>query len=188
MPCIRESLVHLDVERSEMEMQYMWHHGPRWGCPFPSTDGEPNQCIVSADYFSPLGADGRRVDLSNRLELTFGTVDFGVTEAYFSTVPRPQILPSLSLQSQPTMSAKNPTPMRVLFVIECSPASVENRILAEICLSIQWLLYEHHEATSENASRTLADCVVGFLTFSDTLQFYDLSVSAHLFLNIILIV
>lgn len=70
--------------------------------------------------------------------------------------------------------------MHVLFVIEWSPFSVENGVLAKICESIKSLLYEHHETISGKPSQDLADCAIGFLTFNDTLQFYDLSVRIYL--------
>ncbi|KAF8328183.1 uncharacterized protein EI90DRAFT_3281390 [Cantharellus anzutake] len=145
--------------------------GQKWMCNICGTEAQ-----VDPSYFSPLGSDGRRVDLSDRLELTSGTADFKVPEPYFSTPPPPRIFPTLPNMASPLVpvtSPRVPTAMRVLFVIECSPLAVASGLLSEICKSIEDVLYQNDQNVSGKSG--LADCAVGFLTFNETLQFYDLS-------------
>ncbi|KAG8907147.1 COPII coat Sec23p-Sfb3p heterodimer component [Tulasnella sp. 403] len=125
---------------------------------------------------------GRRADHDKRPELNRGTVDFVVPEKYYATQPRPRLLPSYASspdtprQSMSELETRPPIPLRTLFVIDVSSGAISNGTVQSVCDCIRDALY----GGSPNELNTIngppyAFMQVGFLTFSDSLHFYDLS-------------
>ena len=128
-------------------------------CAFPSE--------VPPDYFAPTDLSGVRVDRDQRPELRVGTVEFMVPKEYW---------------------AKEPVPLRHLFVIDVSQEAVNRGFLEAVCDGIRGALYgdgegeaeEDGEANGEAAAQKRAippGAKVGFVTFDKDVHFYNCHVS-----------
>ncbi|KAI8910290.1 Sec23/Sec24 trunk domain-containing protein [Gorgonomyces haynaldii] len=102
---------------------------------------------VSADYFSNLDMNGRRVDINERPELKFGSCEFAVYDQYCA---RPAV------------------PLSYLFVIDVSWNAIQTGMLATFASSIKHYLYS-------GAFRWPEGALVGFITFDKSLHFYNLN-------------
>ncbi|KAG8939549.1 COPII coat Sec23p-Sfb3p heterodimer component [Tulasnella sp. 424] len=142
---------------------------------------------VAPEYFSPIDFNGRRMDHASRPELNFGTVDFAATSKYNAPQPLPRLLPSFvptpdstsrrtSLSSPPEL--RDPTPLRTLFVIDVSSSAIHRGLLPAFCESIRVGLYggsPNEVNTSMFGGEVNPSMKVGFMTFNESLQFYELS-------------
>ncbi|KAG9014795.1 COPII coat Sec23p-Sfb3p heterodimer component [Tulasnella sp. 427] len=141
--------------------------------------------MVNPEYFSPIDFNGRRMDHRSRPELNYGIVDFAVPEKYNAQQPLPRLLPSFvptpdstarrsSLSSPPEL--RDPTPLRTLFVIDASSTAVHRGLLSAFCESIRVGLYGGASPNEGPVNEALNPAMkVGFMTFNEALQFYELS-------------
>ena len=126
----------------------------------------PNE--VPSEYFSPLNPQGVRVDREQRPELTRGTVEFMVPKEYW---------------------AKEPVPMRLLFLIDVSQESFNKGFLEGFCEGILGSLYGKNESSGNGDADDVAQegeqparplppgAKVGIVTFDKEVHFYNLQVS-----------
>jgi len=118
------------------------------------------------------------MDLANRPELCYGTIDITVPPEYWSTPPAPRLLPSLygnSVGPGAVIGARKPEPLRTLFLIDVSASSVSSGVLNDICGAI-------FESVQSDAGDNHQDSkLIGIMTFNTSLHFYNLSVSRALF-------
>ena len=125
--------------------------GRRWNC---NMCGVPND--VSQDYAANLDADGVRVDIDDRPELRFGSVEWDV-----------QLDESVSFGGN-DWDQKNAAPilpMRQLFVLDISKKSGH---------VVQSLVASLHVALTE-MSQKFPECEVAFLTYASSVHFYDMT-------------
>ena len=127
-------------------------------CAFPND--------VPPEYFAPTDPSGARVDRDQRPELRLGTVEFMVPREYW---------------------AKEPVPLRHLFVLDVSQEAVNRGWLEAVCDGILGALYGDGEGEEkegpegdENGDvekrirRTIPEgSKVGFVTFDRDVHFYN---------------
>jgi protein transport protein SEC24 len=125
--------------------------------------GHPNE--VAPEYFAPTDPSGIRVDRSTRPELLLGTCEFLVPKDYW---------------------AKEPVPMRYLFLLDVSAESYSRGFLQGLCDGVLRAIFgdEDDEATNgdddegeheSKGSRLPAGARVGFMTYDREIHFYDVS-------------
>ena len=114
---------------------------------------------VPPEYYAPTDPSGVRVDRSQRQELMLGTVEFMVPKEYW---------------------AKEPVPLRWLFVVDVSAEASNRDFLQGVCDGILKSLYD--DEASEDAqqdgvkkNRLPPGAQVGIITFDKEVQFYNLS-------------
>lgn len=118
----------------------------------------PNE--VPTEYFAPTDPSGVRVDREQRPELKHGTVEFLVPKEYW---------------------AKEPIPLRWLFLIDVSAEASARGFLHGICDGIMKALYadpEGNAATEENGTGTSQlpkGVKIGIATFNRDVHFYNLN-------------
>ncbi|KAI9676816.1 MAG: COPII coat Sec23p-Sfb3p heterodimer component [Caeruleum heppii] len=121
----------------------------------------PNE--VPTEYFSPTNPQGVRVDREQRPELMRGTVEFMVPKEYW---------------------AKDPVPLRWLFLIDVGQEAVNRGFLEGFCEGILAALYggdqgaDSNDGTSEALPpnpRLALGSRVGIVTFDRDIHFYNLS-------------
>ncbi|TIB95370.1 hypothetical protein E3Q17_04308 [Wallemia mellicola] len=121
---------------------------------------------VEDDYFSTLDPHTyRRLDIDNRPELNFGTVDFNLPKSYHAFQPTP-----IGMNDGPPFNlnkTRDPTTMSRLFLIDVGLQSRQSGLLHTLSLTIKDALYS--SPTPLNTSK------VGFITYDSTLHFHDLS-------------
>lgn len=153
--------------------------GQSWVCNLCETSNP-----VAPEYFSPIDFNGRRMDHASRPELNFGTVDFALTSKYNAPQPLPRLLPSFvptpdstsrrtSLSSPPDL--RDPTPLQTLFVIDVSSSAIHRGLLPAFCESIRVGLYGGSPNEVMFGGELNPSMKVGFMTFNESLQFYQLS-------------
>eukprot|EP01060_Flectonema_neradi_P034244 TRINITY_DN594_c2_g1_i1.p1 TRINITY_DN594_c2_g1~~TRINITY_DN594_c2_g1_i1.p1 ORF type:complete len:1430 (+),score=335.31 TRINITY_DN594_c2_g1_i1:1-4290(+) len=125
--------------------------GRRWNC---NMCGVPND--VSQDYAANLDADGVRVDIADRPELRYGSVEWDVQ--LDETV-------SFGGNDWEQKSAAPILPMRQLFVLDISRKS--GHVILSLIPSLKAALTE--------MSQKFPDCEVAFLTYSSSVHFYDMT-------------
>ena len=76
---------------------------------------------VPVDYFCHLDMTGRRMDLEQRPELQYGSVEFDVPEVYWT---------------------RKPNPLRMLLVLDVSHSAVQSGLLASVCADLNKILFE----------------------------------------------
>lgn len=114
--------------------------GRHWICSMCSYKND-----VASDYFSPLDANGKRVDAAQRPELHRGSVEFVAPAEYMVRPPMPPVY---------------------LFVLEVTPAAVSSGALAAAIAGIK-----NSIDSMPNEGRTR----VGIVTFDSAVQFYTMS-------------
>lgn len=123
---------------------------------------------VAPEYFSHLDMSQRRMDLDQRPELQFGSVDFVVGKEYW-------------VQENPTSpgaSPREPTPLHYIFAIDVSWTSVRCGLIKEVVKGLRELLYPTEEEVAEGRSTGLpAGAKIAIMTFDRTVQFFNLKVS-----------
>jgi protein transport protein SEC24 len=116
-------------------------------CSFPND--------VAPEYFAPTDPSGVRVDRAQRPELMMGTVEYLVPKEYW---------------------AKEPVPLRSLFLIDVSAEAVDRGMLQTVCQGIKDAIYDPSvPADAEQESKLPAGSKVGFVTYDREVQFYNLS-------------
>jgi protein transport protein SEC24 len=131
---------------------------------------------VSAEYFSHLDMSSRRMDLENRPELRFGSVDFVVGKDYW-------VQDKLLNQSPPMEVPRQPVPLNYIFAIDVSWTSGRCRLVHEVIAGLKELLYPSQASNgssteqNENASCGLPPgSKVAIMTFDRTVHFFNLKV------------
>lgn len=114
---------------------------------------------VPTEYFAPTDPSGVRVDRTQRPELMLGTVEFMVPKEYW---------------------AKEPLPLRWLFVIDVSMEAVQRGFLEGFCQGILDSLYgddvsDEAGQNGERKSRLAPGSKIGIVTFDREAHFYNLS-------------
>jgi protein transport protein SEC24 len=110
-------------------------------CSFPND--------VAPEYFAPTDPSGVRVDRMQRPELMMGTVEYLVPKEYW---------------------AKEPVPLRYLFLIDITQEAINRGFLQNVCDGILGALYSEDE---EN--RIPKGAKVGIVTYDKEVHFYNLS-------------
>ncbi|KAI8090117.1 Sec23/Sec24 trunk domain-containing protein [Gilbertella persicaria] len=120
------------------------HGGSRFEC---------NICLHSNQvpdwYFANVDMSGRRVDVNERPELRYGSVEFEVTPDYFAT-------------------DRLPVPLSYVFAIDVSIQSVQSGMLQAVCEGLKHALYD----TEGNPK---LDNRIGIMTFNKDVHFYNLA-------------
>ena len=131
---------------------------------------------VTSDYFCNLDANLLRLDLSDRPELTKGTVDFSVhsSEEYWSKNPPPQLSMPYYSVDPPLAGSRRPEPLDIIFAFDVSSEAVASGFLKYACSILQDLLY----ASEDNLHNPgfLRKGRMAIITFDSTVHFYDLTV------------
>lgn len=116
--------------------------GRKWQC---------NICVllneVPSDYFAPLDAGGRRIDLDKRPELIKGSVEFVAPTEYMVRPPMPPLY---------------------FFLIDVSISAVRSGVIEVVAQTIKSCL-----DTLPGYPRTQ----IGFITFDSTIHFYNMKSS-----------
>ena len=111
------------------------------------------------------------MDLEERPELRFGSVDFVVGKEYW-------------VQENPTApgsSPREPSPLHYIFAIDVSWTSVRCGLVKEIVKGLRELLYPTEEEIGEGRHTGLpAGAKIAIMTFDKTVQFYNLKVGLRL--------
>jgi protein transport protein SEC24 len=120
-------------------------------CTFPND--------TAMEYFAPTDPTGARVDRQQRPELTLGTVDFLVPKEYWT---------------------KEPSPLKLLFLVDVTEESVNKGFLTGFCEGIMSALYGGQNESSEDqngaASPGLAKgAKIGIVTYDKQMHFFNLS-------------
>ncbi|KZO95302.1 hypothetical protein CALVIDRAFT_500066 [Calocera viscosa TUFC12733] len=163
--------------------------GQRWKCNLCASSSD-----VSASYFSHLDTTGRRLDYANRLELQRGTVDFAVTDEYYANQPSFGLLEESSLPAsarhkgvdfsdlttfllpsvKPQLRA--PAATRYVFALDVCADSIRSGFLTSAVDALREMLYGSPDDPSVQPSFPRGEgCIVAFLSYSDHLNFFDLS-------------
>jgi len=119
------------------------------------------------------------MDLANRPELCYGTIDITVPPEYWATPPDLRLLPSLygnSVGPGAVVGARKPEPLRTLFLIDVSASSVGSGVLNDICGAI----FESVQSDAGDNGREDSK-LISIMTFNSSLHFYNLSVSRAFF-------
>ncbi|KAI7875629.1 hypothetical protein K492DRAFT_210828 [Lichtheimia hyalospora FSU 10163] len=120
------------------------HGGSRFECSICSHSNE-----VPSWYFSNLDMSGRRVDMDQRPELRYGSVEFAVPAEY--------------------NSSRTPAPLNYVFAIDVSAQAVRSGMVQAACNAIKHALY------GPNTSKLAAGNKIGLLTFDRSVHFYNLA-------------
>ncbi|MCJ1310010.1 COPII coat Sec23p-Sfb3p heterodimer component [Agyrium rufum] len=120
-------------------------------CTFPND--------VPVEYFAPTDPSGVRVDRDQRPELKLGTVEYVVPKEYW---------------------AKEPHPLRYLFLIDVSQEAINRGLLEAFCEGVLGALYATEEPPEDESHadveppRNLPEgCKVGFVTYDREIHFYN---------------
>ncbi|KAG6908005.1 hypothetical protein DXG01_006540 [Tephrocybe rancida] len=145
--------------------------GTRWKCNLCSHETE-----VSAEYFCSLDANLMRLDHLQRPELNKGTVDFVVPEEYWAINPPEGItLPYYTVTPRST-GPRNPEPMKYIFAFDVSYETVQSGFLASACACVSRILFGGTTADGASVDACFPpESSVAFLTYDQTVHFYDLS-------------
>jgi protein transport protein SEC24 len=100
------------------------------------------------EYYSALDMSGRRMDMHQRPELLYGSVEFAVQDQY---------------------CARPPSPAGYLFAIDVSVHSIQTGMLATFCSALKHFLYSGAYSLPPKSK-------IGIMTFDKTVQFYNLHV------------
>ena len=152
-------------------------------------------CTVPPEYFSHLDMSGRRMDLDQRPELAFGSVDMLVPKEYW-VQPSPAETAEASSQastSKVVLEPRRPEPMRIVFAIDVSFTAGKTYMIQQTVRAIRAALFP--EAVSEettNGTHALSDgdetpeqsekktaklpvgARIAILTYDTTVHFYRL--------------
>lgn len=143
--------------------------GAKWKCNLCAHETE-----VASEYFCNLDANFLRLDHLQRPELNKGTVDFAVSEEYWTPQPPPSIRPLYySVVPQPTAGVRKPQPMDYVFVFDVSQEAVRSGFLKTACAVLLAALFGDGESIPSCFPQ---ESRIAILAFDRTLQFYNLSV------------
>lgn len=118
---------------------------------------ETNQnFLVPASYFSNLDVSGRRMDIDQRPELRFGSVEFEVPDAYYSS--------------------KVPAPVSHLFAIDVSVNAIRSGMTSTVCEALRKSLFD----IDPNCSLLPKGASIGIMTFDHGVHFYNIHVCSYL--------
>ena len=117
-------------------------------CSFPND--------VAPEYFAPTDPSGVRVDRAQRPELMLGTCEYLVPKEYW---------------------AKEPFPLRWLFLIDITTEAIDRGYLHTVCQGIMRAIYGSESEGEELDDRPPlpAGSRVGIVTYDREVQFYNLS-------------
>ena len=126
------------------------------------------------------------MDHLQRPELIKGTIDFIVSSSheYYAPPAAPRLVPSYYTPEppEPPTVRHAPEPMRVLFAIDVSQEAIISGLTAAACEAIGGALYGVEAADGRRMDRCFPDkCRVGFITYDESVHFYDLSVCLFYF-------
>jgi len=119
--------------------------GAQFFCPMCNSATQVRQ-----SYFSPVDPSGRRVDMENRPELRYGTVDFAVPKEYWAKDVEPK-------------------PIHWIFAVDVSNESVKKGIPEAAADAIRSALYGEKGGLPQGAK-------VAIITFDRTVHFYNLKI------------
>ncbi|KAI8073006.1 Sec23/Sec24 trunk domain-containing protein [Gongronella butleri] len=108
---------------------------------------------VPSWYFSNTDMSGRRVDIEQRPELRYGSVEFEVPKDYHST--------------------RAPAPLSYVFAIDVSAQALQTGMVNAACEAIKFALY----ASSLDQFKLAPENKIGILTFDKSVHFYNLHAS-----------
>nr|QIE48582.1 hypothetical protein [Trametes gibbosa] len=142
--------------------------GGKWKCNLCSHETE-----VASEYFCNLDSNFLRLDHLQRPELNKGTVDFAVSEEYWTPNPPPSI-ESLyySVTPKPSTGVRTPQPMDYVFAFDVSQEAVRSGFLKTACAALLESLFGDDESIPAHFPPTSRVAILGF---DRTLQFYNLS-------------
>lgn len=109
---------------------------------------------VRQSYFSPVDPSGRRVDMDNRPELKFGTVDYVVPKEYWA-------------------KDREPKPIHWIIAVDVSNEAVKKGIPEAAADTIRSALYGEKGGLPQGAK-------VAIITFDRSVHFYNLKVCEYL--------
>ncbi|KAL1946226.1 hypothetical protein VTO73DRAFT_15353 [Trametes versicolor] len=142
--------------------------GAKWKCNLCGHETE-----VASEYFCNLDANFLRLDHLQRPELNKGTVDFAVSEEYWTPQPPPSIRPLYySVVPQPTTGVRKPQPMDYVFAFDVSQEAVRSGFLKTACAVLLAALFGDDESIPSCFPQ---ESRIAILAFDRTLQFYNLS-------------
>ncbi|KAI9493869.1 hypothetical protein BDB00DRAFT_821063 [Zychaea mexicana] len=107
---------------------------------------------VPSWYFANVDMSGRRIDVDQRPELRYGSVEFRVPADYHSQ--------------------RKPAPLSYVFAIDVSAQAVRSGMLQACCDALKHTLYG---ASGQGDSRLASGNRIGLITFDRSVQFYNLS-------------
>jgi protein transport protein SEC24 len=119
--------------------------GQQFYCPMCNSSTQTRQ-----SYYSPLDPSGRRVDMDNRPELKYGTVDFVVPQEYW-------------------VKEQEPKPIHWIIAVDVSTESVKKGIPEAAADAIRNALYGEKGGLPQGAK-------IAIVTFDRTVHFYNLKV------------
>jgi len=103
---------------------------------------------VPSEYFVNLDMNGRRVDLDQRPELRYGTVEFTVPKEYW---------------------ARPPSPISYIFALDVSWNAIQSGLLIKAVETIKDILFNTPQAVVTGGK-------VGIITFDKDVHFYNINV------------
>lgn len=110
----------------------------------------------------------RRMDLDERPELRFGSVDFLVGKEYWVQ----------ENQATPGSKPREPVPLNYVFAIDVSWTSARCGLVGEVVKGLRELLYPTNEEGEEPKPCGLPlGSKIGIVTFDRTVQYFNLKVS-----------
>lgn len=125
-------------------------------------------CTVPAYYFSHLDMSQRRMDLDERPELRFGSVDFVVGKEYWVQ----------ENQAAPGSKPREPVPLNYIFAIDVSWTSARCGLVGEVVKGLRELLYPTTaEGEDPKPCGLPQGSKIGIITFDRTVQYFNLKVS-----------
>ncbi|KAH8548192.1 hypothetical protein BGW37DRAFT_523629 [Umbelopsis sp. PMI_123] len=104
---------------------------------------------VPPSYFSNLDVSGRRMDLDQRPELKFGSVEFDVPDLYYSS--------------------RTPASISHLFAIDVSANAIKSGMTATVCEALRKSLYD----IDPSSSLLPKDARIGIMTYDYGVHFYN---------------
>ena len=111
---------------------------------------------VPSWYFSNVDMSGRRLDVDQRPELRYGSVEFKVPADYYSP-------------------NRKPTPLNYVFAIDVSAQAIRSGMVEACCQALKHTLYG--DSHLDDTNRLMPENRIALLTFDKSVQFYNLSVS-----------
>jgi protein transport protein SEC24 len=102
-------------------------------------------------YFANVDMSGRRVDLDQRPELRYGSVEFEVTSDYYS-------------------KERKPAALDYVFAIDVSVQAIQTGMLLAVCEALKNAIYDHEGNVKLNNR-------VGIITFNKDVHYYNLAPS-----------
>ncbi|KAL4254614.1 hypothetical protein ABKN59_005186 [Abortiporus biennis] len=154
-------------------------NGAKWKCNLCSHETE-----VPSEYYCALDANLLRLDHAQRPELNKGTVDFIVSEEYYSPHPPPRITPLFTPVVPPPPPAAGhriPKPMDYVFIIEVTTEAIRSGFTRTAAESILRILYGDEGSgvlpcfptTVSESGDSQSRNRIAIVTFDQSLHFYN---------------